>query len=121
MKTATVKDWKKKIDESLKDRARELLENFEANQEEGLKELACLSDLVEKFETSKQEAILRGEMERKNFIPNNSVLNQVEQKLFECNGNIRDLQKKIDGIFQKLTELPKSFSEIYPFLELNRK
>jgi hypothetical protein len=116
MKTA--KEWKKEIDGVLVGKASELLKNFQAQRDKGFEELSRLSGQLESFEKSRKELIASQEAETKNFIPQNAILFELARKIHYRDQDIAATVKSIDVLFKKLTDLPQSISEIYPFLKL---
>jgi len=116
MKTA--KDWKKEVDSAFKEKANEALKAFQSERDKGFEELASLSEQLEKYANQKKELVATQEKEAKEFIPNSKILNECGLKMNHVNKNIRELQKRIDALFSKLTKLPDFFRDNYPFLKL---
>ena len=114
----TVKDWKKRVDETLKEKANEVLKDFQAQRDKDLETLVQLSEQIHDFEVKVTVAKSLQEKESKQFIPNNKVLSEQAQKIQYCEKNIRAFQKQIDALFKRLTSYPESIREIYPFIKL---
>ena len=116
MKTA--KEWKKEIDGVLVGKASELLKNFQEQRDKGFEELSRLSGQLDDLEKNKKELVASQEAESKQFIPSNAILFELGRKIHYRDQDIAATVKSIDVLFKKLTDLPQSISQIYPFLKL---
>jgi len=110
----TVKDWKKEIDKVLTEKVASAIKDFQAQRDEELSELAELSGILENCEVKKKT--MTKELEGLNALSDQRRSRELYMKVRRLGKEIEGLGGRRDGVFLKLTTVPKLDFALLNFL-----
>ena len=110
----TVKDWKKEVDKVLGEKVSDAIKDFQAQRDEELSQLAELSESLERCEGEKER--MTRELGALNALSDQRRSRELYMKLRRLGKEIEGLKERLEGVFSKLTSIPKLDFALLNFL-----
>ena len=110
----TVKNWKKEVDKILGEKVSLAIKDFEAQRDSELQELIELNATLENRKVEKET--MTKELEALNALSDQRRQRELYMKLRRLGKEIEGLKERLEGVFSKLTSIPKLDFALLNFL-----